>query len=71
LSIDQQTVPVDTAISAAPWLGYDGQGVRTILGFVGKSSPSQARAVRTYESAGLGRAEVIDAADRRLEKWHA
>ena len=71
MSIDHLTEPVDNAVSAAPWLGYDGQGVPTILGFISKSSPSQARAVRTYEQAGLGRAEVIDAADRRLVKWHA
>jgi hypothetical protein len=50
---------------------YDDQPVGTITGFVAKSSPSQARAVRVYESANLGRPEVIDAADRRLEKWHA
>ena len=54
-----------------PWLRYDDQDVATIGCFVGKSSPSQARAVRVYESANLGRAEVIDAADRRLAKWHA
>jgi hypothetical protein len=53
-----------------PWLGYDEQQVGTIRGFVSKSSPSQARAVRVYECANMGRTEVIDAADRRLTKWH-
>jgi hypothetical protein len=52
-----------------PWLGYDEQHMGTIQGFVAKSSPSQARAVRVYESANMGRVEVIEAADRRLAKW--
>jgi hypothetical protein len=56
---------------AEPWLRYDSQHVATITGFVAKSSPSQARAVRTYERANGNRVEVIDAADRRLAKWRA
>jgi hypothetical protein len=64
-------VPTEGAGGAEPWLGYDEQPVGTITGFVAKSSPSQARAVRVYESANLDRVEVIDAAARRLAKWHA
>jgi hypothetical protein len=67
-------VPPEVALAnggCEPWLGYDEQHVGTIKGFVSKSSPSQARAVRVYESANMGRAEVIDAADRRLAKWRA
>ena len=56
---------------AAPWIGYDAQPTVMIAGFVAKSSPSQARAVRAYESDGQARPEVIAAADRRLEMWHA
>jgi hypothetical protein len=56
---------------AGPWIGYDADHVRRIMGFVAKSTPTQARAVRTYESANMGRAEVIAAADRRLAKLHA
>jgi hypothetical protein len=57
------------ATGCEPWLGYDEQQVGTIKGFVSKSSPSQARAVRVYESANMDRVEVIEAADRRLAKW--
>jgi hypothetical protein len=63
--------PTEGAGGAEPWLGYDDQPVQMIAGFVAKSSPSQARAVRVYESANLDRVEVIDAANRRLAKWHA
>lgn len=54
-----------------PWMRYDDQQIGTIAGFVAKASPSQARAVRVYESANMCRVEVIDAADRRLAKWNA
>jgi hypothetical protein len=56
---------------AAPWIGYDAQPPVAIARFVAKSSPSQARAVRVYESDRQARAEVIAAADRRLAMWHA
>ena len=62
---------LDVPVYIEPWIGYDKQPVGTIVAFVGKSSPSQALAVRTYESARQARAEVVTAADRRLEKWHA
>ena len=55
----------------APWIGYDNQDVATIRRFVAKSCPTQARAVRVYESARMDRPEVVDATDRRLAKWHA
>jgi hypothetical protein len=56
---------------AVPWIGYDAQHVTTIVGFVRKSTPTQVRSVLTYERANMGRAEVLDAADIRLVKWHA
>jgi hypothetical protein len=56
---------------AVPWIGYDDQHITTIVGFVRKSTPTQVRAVQTYERANLVRAEVLDAADSRLIKWHA
>ena len=56
---------------AVPWIGYDEQHVTTIVGFVRKSTPTQVRAVQTYERAHMERAEVLDAADCRLIKWHA
>jgi hypothetical protein len=83
MSTNDQTGPLGTfdiapsegaatdSCGAEPWLRYDDQEAATITGFVAKSSPSQARAVRIYECANRDRAVVIDAADRRLAKWHA
>ena len=57
--------------TVAPWIGYDDQEAGTIVSFVRKSSPTQAREVRDYERANAARDVVIVAADRRLVKWHA
>lgn len=54
-----------------PWIGYDGHNVTRIAGFLAKSAPTLARAVREYECAHQDRPEVIAAADRRLAKLHA
>jgi len=54
-----------------PWIGYDDQEAATIVRFVTKSSPSQAREVAEYERAHLGREGVIAAAERRTAKWDA
>ena len=59
-----------TATSAGPWIGYESQGVGTIVAFVRKSTPTQVRAVQTFERAHLDRAEVHAAAELRLAKWH-
>jgi hypothetical protein len=69
MTVPQQdsTAPTGTV----PWIGYDAQHVTTIVGFVRKSTPTQVRAVQTYERANLDRAEVLAAADSRLIKWHA
>jgi hypothetical protein len=72
MSIDHQTAPhAESAVGAEPWIGYDSQAVPTIKSFVSKASPTQARVVRDYESERLDRADIIAAADRRLEQWHA
>ena len=57
--------------SACPWIGYDDQSEGTIIRFVTKSSPSQAREVAEYERAHGGREGVIAAAERRTAKWDA
>ena len=58
------------ASSTVPWIGYETQGVATIVAFVRKSAPTQVRAVQAFERANLDRAEVQEAVDLRLEKWH-
>jgi hypothetical protein len=70
MTVPQQASP-DSTTGTVPWIGYDAQHVTTIVGFVRKSTPTQVRAVQTYERANLDRAEVLDAADCRLVKWHA
>jgi hypothetical protein len=57
--------------TACPWIGYDDQSEARIIGFVTKSSPSQAAAVAEYERANGGREGVIAAAERRTAKWDA
>jgi hypothetical protein len=57
--------------TACPWIGYDDQSENTIIRFVTKSSPSQARDVADYERANAGREGVIAAAERRTAKWDA
>ena len=54
-----------------PWIGYDISHETRICGFLAKSAPTVARAVREYESAHQARPAVIAAADRRLEKLHS
>jgi hypothetical protein len=61
---------VAVAAAGCPWIGYDDQDAATIARFVSKSSPTQAQEVSDYERAHEGRAIVIAAADRRLEKWN-
>ncbi len=62
---------IDDRTGVEPWLRYDAQQAATIAGFVAKSSPSQAEAVRDYERSNSDRTEVIAAADRRIAKWDA
>jgi hypothetical protein len=54
-----------------PWIGYDDQDAATIVRFVAKSSPTQARDVGDYERAHRDRELVIAATKRRLIKLHA
>jgi hypothetical protein len=54
-----------------PWIGYDDQDTATIVRFVAKSSPTQAREVRAYERMHGDRALVVAATERRLVKLHA
>ena len=54
-----------------PWIGYDDQDAATIVRFVAKSSPTQAREVGAYERAHSDRELVIAATKRRLVKLHA
>jgi hypothetical protein len=58
-------------VTTCPWIGYDDQSEGTIIRFVTKSSPSQAREVAEYERAHGGRDGVLAAAERRTAKWDA
>jgi hypothetical protein len=67
--ITERTAAAATSpVSAEPWIGYDGQPVARIQGFLTKSPPTQAQRVRDYECARGNRADVIAAADERLGK---
>ena len=69
--IGRDATPATGDPASAPWIGYDDQAAATIVSFVRKSSPTQAREVRDYERAHAARPVVIAEADRRLVKWHA
>ena len=71
MSTERTAAAAPPLAGAEPWIGYDGQPVARIRGFLAKSPPTQAQAVRDYECARGNRAEVIAAADKRLGSWPA
>jgi hypothetical protein len=51
-----------------PWSGYDEQSVDAITGALGDVDALTAREVKAYEREHKGRAGVIDAADKRIDR---
>ena len=69
--IARRRSPVADGGGDLPWIGYDDQDAATIVRFVAKSSPTQAREVGAYERAHADRELVVAATKRRLVKLHA